>query len=315
MGDEHLDTICSIEILVPIPSELEGIFDDTCDELVCDDSSTFDALNNNSEILFDSNNDDTSNDDDDFEDVEYVSLEEVIDDQEEKEFDLDDIFQIQDVILREKLLNVHRLITNIESLKNNPTPDFVFKSPSLFPIPVADSDSFFEKSDVSFSHLDNSFSDHTEETRSGRSLMEEIDLFLASDDSMPPGIEDDDYDSEGDIRFLEELLNNGSLLLPENESFSLDHFDDPSLPRPPPEPPDVENCFDFKPDTGVVTNKVVGDISEHDVLMLNLLPTQPTLCPEFDLLLPFSSENEDKVFNPAILISPLLSFLIFLRAR
>ncbi|GJY46348.1 hypothetical protein Tco_0435411 [Tanacetum coccineum] len=103
--------------------------------------------------------------------------------------------------------------------------------------------------------------------------MEEIDLFLASDDSMPPGIEDDDYDSEGDIRFLEELLNNDSLSLPENESSNLDHFNDPSPSRPPPEPPDVEICFDFKPDTGVVTNKVVGDISEHDVLMPNLLPT------------------------------------------
>ncbi|GJU89412.1 hypothetical protein Tco_1301835 [Tanacetum coccineum] len=34
------------------------------------------------------------------------------------------------------------------------------------------------------------------------SLMEEIDLFLTPDDSMPPGIENDDYDSEGDIRFL-----------------------------------------------------------------------------------------------------------------
>ncbi|GJW13444.1 retrovirus-related pol polyprotein from transposon TNT 1-94 [Tanacetum coccineum] len=63
------------------------------------------------------------------------------------------------------------------------------------------------------------------------SLMEEIDLFLASDDSMPPGIEDDEYDSEGDIRFLEELLSNDSPPLPENESFSLDHFNDPSLPR------------------------------------------------------------------------------------
>ncbi|GJU06699.1 hypothetical protein Tco_1123129 [Tanacetum coccineum] len=31
------------------------------------------------------------------------------------------------------------------------------------------------------------------------SRMEEIDLFLASDDSMPPGIENDDYDLEGDI--------------------------------------------------------------------------------------------------------------------
>ncbi|GKE76157.1 hypothetical protein Tco_1542277, partial [Tanacetum coccineum] len=139
------------------------------------------------------------------------------------------------------------------------------------------------------------------------SLMEEIDLFLAFDDSMPPGIEDDDYDSEGDICFLEELLNNDSLPFPENESANLDHFNDPSPSRPPPEPPDVEICFDFKPDTVVVTNKVVGDISEHDVLMPNLLPTQPTLCPVFDLLLPFSSENKDKVFNPGILISSLLS--------
>ncbi|GKD18321.1 hypothetical protein Tco_1207479 [Tanacetum coccineum] len=121
---------------------------------------------------------------------------------------------------------------------------------------------------------------------------------------MPPGIEDDDYDSEGDIRFLEELLNNDSLPLPENESSNLDPFNDPSPSRP---PPDVEICFDFKPDTGVVTNKLVGDISELDVLMPNLLPTQLTLCPVFDLLLPFSSENKDKVFNPGILISSLLS--------
>ncbi|GKE83097.1 hypothetical protein Tco_1553097, partial [Tanacetum coccineum] len=135
MGDEHLDTIPSVESLVPIPSKFEGISDDTCDVPVCEDPSTFDALNNHSEILSDSNDDDTSCDDDDFEDIEYVSLEEVNDvDQEEKEFDLEDILQIQDVILREKLLNISRLITNIESLNDNPTPDHVFKSPSSFPI-------------------------------------------------------------------------------------------------------------------------------------------------------------------------------------
>ncbi|GJT18815.1 hypothetical protein Tco_0943079 [Tanacetum coccineum] len=42
--------------------------------------------------------DDTSSDDDDFEDVEYVSFEEVNDvEQEEKEFDLEDILQFKDV--------------------------------------------------------------------------------------------------------------------------------------------------------------------------------------------------------------------------
>ncbi|GJW40348.1 hypothetical protein Tco_0066193 [Tanacetum coccineum] len=163
--------------------------------------------------------------------------------------------------------------------RNSEIADTIVESLSPPPIPVEDSDS----------------------------LMEEIDLFLASDDSMPPGIEIDDYDSEGDIRFLEELLSNDSPPLPENESFSLDHFDDPSLPRPPPEPPDVEICFNFEPDAGDFINKVVGDISEHDVLMPNLLPTQPTLCPVFDLLLPFSSENEDKLFKPGIFSSPFLS--------
>ncbi|GJX91279.1 hypothetical protein Tco_0344605 [Tanacetum coccineum] len=208
MGDEHLDTTSSIEILVPIPSELEGISDDTCDVPVCDDSSTFDALNDNSEILSDSNNDDTSSDDDDFEDVEYVSLEEVNDDQEEKEFDLDDIFQIQDVILREKLLNVHRLITNIESLKNNPTPDFVFKSPSSFHT-VMDSDSFFEESGLTSIAMNNN----------------------STNDPL-----------------LEAVNSNDSL--PEFESF---HFD-PSFPRPPPEPPDVEICLHFEPDAPVIDN-------------------------------------------------------------
>ncbi|GJY94662.1 hypothetical protein Tco_0511023, partial [Tanacetum coccineum] len=171
MGDEHLDTIPSIENLVPIPSEFEGISNDTCDVPVCEDLSTLDALNDNSEILSDSNNDGTSSDDDDFEDVEYEEVNDV--DQEEKEFDLEDIFQIQDVILREKLLNINRLIANIESLKNNSTPDHVFTFPSSVPISVTDSGSFFEESDTFLSHSDNSlpefetFSDHMEETRSG----------------------------------------------------------------------------------------------------------------------------------------------------
>ncbi|GKE23363.1 hypothetical protein Tco_1434875 [Tanacetum coccineum] len=134
-------------------------------------------------------NDDTSSDDDSFENIEYVdaspsySLEEENEEQEEKEFDLEDILQIQDVILREKLLNVHRLISKIESLKDNPTPDRVLESPSPFPIPVADSDSFLEESDTSLSHLDNSlprfetFSDHTEETEVAQYHYSAITLF------------------------------------------------------------------------------------------------------------------------------------------
>ncbi|GKF01824.1 hypothetical protein Tco_0028747, partial [Tanacetum coccineum] len=85
--------------------------------------------------------------------------------------------------------------------------------------------------------------------------MEEINLFLTTNDSMPPGIEDDDYDLEGDICFLEELLSNDSPTLPKNESSNLDHFNDPSSPRPPPEPPDVEICFDFNPMRALLLRK------------------------------------------------------------
>ncbi|GJU14217.1 hypothetical protein Tco_1136613 [Tanacetum coccineum] len=108
------------------------------------------------------------------------------------------------------------------------------------------------------------------------SLMEEIDIFLAPDDSIPPGIENDDYDSEGDVLFLAKLLNNDYISL--------------------------------HPDTGVLTTKVVDDISDKSTRELyvhvpNVLPTLPTLYLVFDTFLPFSSENEDKVFNPGILIS------------
>ncbi|GJX95846.1 hypothetical protein Tco_0351644 [Tanacetum coccineum] len=114
----------------------------------------------------------------------------------------------------------------------------------------------------------------------------------------------EDYNSEGDILFLEELLSNDSPSLHENESF---HFDVPSSPRPPAKPSDDE--IYFEPDTGVFT-KVVANISELYVPVPNVLTTLPTLSPMFDTLLPFSSENEDKVhilsprgFNPSNIIS------------
>ncbi|GKB97701.1 hypothetical protein Tco_0983838, partial [Tanacetum coccineum] len=50
MEDEYLDTIPSVENLVPIPSKLKGIPDDTCDVPVCEDPSTFDALSDHFEI-------------------------------------------------------------------------------------------------------------------------------------------------------------------------------------------------------------------------------------------------------------------------
>nr|GEU35524.1 hypothetical protein [Tanacetum cinerariifolium] len=149
-----------------------------------------------------------------------------------------------DYDLEEEIRLIEKLLYDNSSPRpskefNSKNSDVIIESFSPSPIPVEDIDS----------------------------LMEEIDLSLSPDDSMPSGIENDDYDSEGDILFLKELLSNDSLLLPENESF---HFDVPSSPRPPAKPLDDD---EIKPDTGILTFKVVGDISEHYVLMPRLLPT------------------------------------------
>nr|GFD62225.1 hypothetical protein [Tanacetum cinerariifolium] len=50
-------------------------------------------------------------------------------------------------------------------------------------------------------------------------------------------------DPEGDIRFLEELLIDDSILSHESSDPN-----NPLIPRPPPKPPDVESFFDLKPD-------------------------------------------------------------------
>ncbi|GJS84388.1 hypothetical protein Tco_0750929 [Tanacetum coccineum] len=163
MGDEHLSTIpetesdevikSSVEDLVPIPSESEGISDDI-DDNYGEDIDYVEASPPDSEL---------------------VSLEEVKDD-----------------ILHEKLLNINLLIAKIESLNDNSTPDCVFKSP----IPVKDSDSFFEKSDTSISYSDNSlpefetFSDHTEDTSSSNTTTH-ADNSLPGYDSFPFEIEPD----------------------------------------------------------------------------------------------------------------------------
>ncbi|GJW78957.1 hypothetical protein Tco_0140639 [Tanacetum coccineum] len=189
--------------------------------------------------------------------------------------DMEDLKQQGRIRLVEKLLYDNSSPRPPEEL-NSENSDAVIESFSPSPIRVEDSDS----------------------------LMEEIDIFLAPDNSIPPSIENDDYDSEGDILFLQELLSNDSLSLPENESFHFDRYYDPSSPRPPMKPPDNDGIhFDIEPDTGILTTKVVDDISEHYVLMPSILPTHPTCCPVNDTLLPFSSENENKVFNSGILAS------------
>nr|GEZ55247.1 hypothetical protein [Tanacetum cinerariifolium] len=136
MGDEHLDIIpatksdelikSSVEDLVLIPSESEGIPDTMCDVHLVNNSIPLEAKDH-FEIVINSNDDNSSSDDDSLykENIEYVeaspydseliSLEaaEIVIPKEE---------EIEDDNLHEKLLNVHLLIANIEALKDNPAP-------------------------------------------------------------------------------------------------------------------------------------------------------------------------------------------------
>nr|GEW10951.1 hypothetical protein [Tanacetum cinerariifolium] len=117
---------------------------------------------------------------------------------------------------------------------------------------------FFENSNAKIK----SFSPFPIHIKDSDSLMKEIDLSFTSDDPMPPGIKDDNYDSERDILILEELLDNYSLSLPEIESY---HFDIPLFFRPPAKPPDGN--------TGILNIRMMGDISKQKVSMTRLMIT------------------------------------------
>nr|GEY27504.1 hypothetical protein [Tanacetum cinerariifolium] len=124
-----------------------------------------------------------------------------------------------------------------------------------------------------------------------------------SDEFMPTSIINEERIKREHEEYISLIEKNDSIFLPENESSNFDHHDDPSFPRPPPKPPDVEVFFDFLPDSGVLTTKVVKGISEHYVLMLNILPTLPTLDPDLD----FTPSHDflgsgNKIFDPGIFI-------------
>nr|GEZ05867.1 hypothetical protein [Tanacetum cinerariifolium] len=232
-------TESNVENLLPILNKCEVTLEDKreYDFPIFEDIPVCD----NYDIFSDSKiDDDISVYDDDFEDIEYVEAslpdskivskeENVVEEeengvhQEEEEIDFEDISQIQDVVLREKLLSITRLISNIESLNDNSTPDRVLNS-------FASDNSLLD----CFSPEFKTFCDHSEETRSGNtahanyslpeydsfrfepdqerlinlvknnilddlsndSLLEEADLFLDADNSIPPVIENVADDQE-----------------------------------------------------------------------------------------------------------------------
>ncbi|GJX51108.1 hypothetical protein Tco_0277953 [Tanacetum coccineum] len=319
MEDEHLDTIpatesdevikSSVENLVQIPSESEGIPDKMCDVPFRDNSPPLDISKDQFEGFSDSNDDSTSIDDDSFsiDDIDYVeasppdselvSLEVVeIVVPEVGGIDTDILLTIKDDILHEKLLNVNLLIAKIEALKDNPTPssDFVTKSSST------SLNFFLEETNTFDNSLPESetFCFNLEEISSG-STTTRFDYSL-------PGYEafyfDDDHieeKSSGKLNFYHEEFAD-----------ELAHIISP---------PEYD-CFYFKkePELGIFIMDVVDDIlynptREPRVHVLHDLPTHPTLhldldftlssdSPRSDLVVSFPSETRNKIFDLGIFI-------------
>nr|GEW07844.1 reverse transcriptase domain-containing protein [Tanacetum cinerariifolium] len=136
MGDEHLDTIratesdevikSSVEDLVLIPSESEGIPDTMCDVHLVRNPTPLEAKDH-VEIVINSNDDISSSDDDSLykENIEYVEAsphDSKLVSLEVAEIVIPKVEEIEDDNLRKKLLNVHLLIANIKALKDDPTP-------------------------------------------------------------------------------------------------------------------------------------------------------------------------------------------------
>ncbi|GKB02966.1 hypothetical protein Tco_0831055 [Tanacetum coccineum] len=120
------------------------------------------------------------------------------------------------------------------------------------------------------------------------SVQEKIDIFLVLDDLILPGVENDDSKDE------------------DNELPNLDHQDDPSIPRPPPVPLDVEKCFE--PEAGILITKVFKGVSKPHDFMTDILPTLPTLVSDLTFILFLSLflsfGSEDTIFDPDIITFP-----------
>nr|GEY59818.1 hypothetical protein [Tanacetum cinerariifolium] len=270
MKDEHLDTILATESDEVIKSSVEDLIPILNQ---CEDSS-------------DSNDDSTSIDDDYFsiDNIGYVEA-------SSPDSELISLEEVEDDILCEKLLNIHLLIAKIESLNDNPTPDRVLKSLSIFSVPIKP-----DQGELTSVVME----DNLEEPRvhvpnvlpTHPTLMLDLD-FIPSDNSLP----------EYEIFYFDtEEKNSGSTTIHADISLSdFDHFH-----------------FKIEPDPGELTSIVHSRIRENVLSATNV-----NLSPEDDqsplfayvvwIFLPFltypvappyllSSRNEDTIFDPGISI-------------
>nr|GFA68162.1 hypothetical protein [Tanacetum cinerariifolium] len=245
MGDEHLNTILAMESdesikssvgnLVPNPSEPEG-------ETGCDLPACFTAFSNvlfNADYEFDSVDDQSLHNEDFLEKIFLNPLfeEEIISIKKDTHH-----FNAESDLV-ESMLNRDSSIISSSSKIDSLLDEFVGELTLLKSIPSGiDETDCHPENEIRFTErllYDNlsprlleefnsensnadieSFSPSPIPIKDSDSHMEEIDLSFNSVDPLPPSIEDDDNDSEGDNLFLERLLHDDLIPLPDTLDFS-----------------------------------------------------------------------------------------------
>ncbi|GKE53253.1 hypothetical protein Tco_1488409, partial [Tanacetum coccineum] len=175
----------SVKDLVPIPSESEDTYDNDSERDLpfCDDSPPLDVLGGNfvtfSNHLFDANDDFTSSDDESL-------FEEDVPEENFKIYS-NPLFKFDEEYISSDVN--HHFNEILEDIENKDSYVSNLDEPALLVTPLSNA--------------------NEDECFDPRGDIDEIDAFLDIDVSMD--IEDDYHDSEGDIIYLESLLNNDTI--------------------------------------------------------------------------------------------------------
>nr|GFA08932.1 hypothetical protein [Tanacetum cinerariifolium] len=340
MGDEHLDTIpatksdefikSSVENLIPIPSESEGIPEHKCDVPSHDNSPPLYVSKDQTKDFSESNEEFSSIDDDSFsiDNIDYVEasppdselvssevMEIVI--PEVGGIDDDILLTIKDDIFREKLLNVNLLIAKIEALNANLTPSFDCKTKS----PSTSLNSLLEETNTFDNTLPEfeTFCFDVEEISSGSTTthsdisLPEYEVFHVDHvKEISSGSPTTYSDSSLYASFIFDLSINP---FPPADRSNFYEFTDELIPFI--SPPEYD-CFFFKvePNSRDFTKDVVKDISPtKEPQVHNALPTHPTL--QLNMKFQHSSEYLFTyviwIFCPFLVYSVALHYLLSLR--
>nr|GEW15300.1 hypothetical protein [Tanacetum cinerariifolium] len=272
----------SVEDLIPILSESEGIPDNMCDVHLVNNPTPLEAKDHFN-IVINSNDDYSSSDDDSlyYENIEYVEASpydsELVSLEVEKNVIPEDE-EIEDDNLREKLLKVNLLIAKIEALKDNPTSSFEFltKSSSTSPKPFLEETDTFDNSLPEFEN----FCFDLEEISCG-STTTHSDISLSEYDSFIYDLSNDQFPPTDRSDFThEELVNEPAHIIspPKYDCFYFRNLSDP-----------VED--DHSP------------LLAYVVWIFLAYLTYPVIRPHLH-----SFGNEDTIFDPGITINRFYSF-------